>query len=203
MTVAILPMRSLRDGKRRLQSLYTVEERARLVQELFQRVLAALDRASMIEHVVLVSPDRDFIDWAARPGVVTLLQPQGGLNEGLEFARQVVRQRSPTLPLMVLLPDLPLISAGDINAIVALGGQARVVLAPDRHDTGTNALWIPASTALPFGFGEGSLRRHQHSAEALGLTWQCYRSLGTLLDIDTDEDLQLARQAGESVQILP
>ncbi len=203
MTVALLPLRSLRDGKRRLQTAYSSEERTLLVQEMLRRVVGALAGSSVIARIVVVSPDQELIAWVARFRVDILPQPGLGLNEGLEYARQTIRHRWPHAPIMVMLPDLPLVSSADIDAMTRLGAQNTVVVAPDRHSVGTNAMWLPASATLPFVFGKGSLRQHQEAATLLGLTMQCYRSAGTALDIDTTDDIELAGHSLELTRMSP
>ena len=91
----------------------------------------------------------------------------------------------------VVLGDLPLLTAADVAALVALaGGDAPVVvLAPDRHERGTNALLLRPPDAIPFAFGPDSLARHRAAAAARGLPVRLYRAPGTALDLDTPEDL--------------
>ncbi len=203
MTIALLPVRSLRDGKRRLQVTHSSEERTILVQELLQRAVDALGNSGAITQILVVSPDQELLGRVARFGVDSLPQPGQGLNEGLEYARQMVRQRWQGAPLIVVLPDLPMIAAADIDAIISLSAQTTVVVAPDRHGVGTNAIWLPSSAAVPFQFGEGSLRRHRRAAAALGLALRYYQRPGTAFDIDTVQDLELVGWSTKLPQTRP
>jgi 2-phospho-L-lactate guanylyltransferase len=72
---------------------------------------------------------------------------------------------------------------------------ASVVIVPDRHGTGTNALLLSPPTILAPAFGEGSFERHNALARAAGVTPRVaqVRSLG--LDVDTPDDLAALRRA--------
>jgi 2-phospho-L-lactate guanylyltransferase len=124
--------------------------------------------------------------------VEALLQPGHGLNPGLEYARDMLLQRRRGDGLLVILPDLPLIAAADIAAIVRASAERTIVLAPDRHERGTNVLLLRPPDALPFCFGEDSLRLHTEAARTKGLACRLYRAAGTALDLDTPSDLEYA-----------
>ena len=190
-TAVIIPLRSLHDGKRRLSGVLSPEERTMLVQRLFARTYQALRSVSRIEQVWVVSPDPELLAWTARFDALPIVQPGEGLNAGLEYARRVVLARREARSLLVMLPDLPLITTADVAAIVELAADDTVVLAPDRHGRGTNALLVPAAHTLPFCFGVDSLRQHQAAAEALRLTIQMYRAPGTAFDLDIAEEVWL------------
>ncbi len=70
-----------------------------------------------------------------------------------------------------------------------------VVLVPDRHGSGTNALLLAPPNAIDFRFGEGSRAAHAAAAEAAGAT---YVELDGPLsfDLDTPEDLLEADRRG-------
>ena len=104
--------------------------------------------------------------------------------------------------LLVVPIDLPLISPEALEAVLApLDDPSRplVVLVPDRHGRGTNALLVAPPDAIEFGFGGDSRRAHAACAADAGAR---YVELdGPLsLDVDTPEDLLLVEQrAPESV----
>lgn len=199
MTIALLPLRSLRDGKRRLQTVASVDERQSLVDGMLQHALAALVGSGAIERILVVSPDPAARQRAERLGASALVQPDQGLNEGLQHGRKIIGERWPGQPLLVMLPDLPFVEPADIASLVALGSEQTVVIAPDRHCQGTNLMWLPAAAALAFAYGVGSFGRHRHAAEGLGFAVRCYHGAGTAFDLDTAEDLELVRRRADSV----
>jgi 2-phospho-L-lactate guanylyltransferase len=92
---------------------------------------------------------------------------------------------------MVVPVDLPGVSAAALDALVNAAEEARreapgrpaVVVVPDRHGTGTNALMLVPPDAIPFRFGEGSRDAHAAAARAAGAS---YVELDGPLDFDLD-----------------
>jgi 2-phospho-L-lactate guanylyltransferase len=92
--------------------------------------------------------------------------------------------------VLILPADLPLVASADIDNL--LRRDAPVVIAPDRHGTGTNALMVRLDAfgePFTFQFGEGSFGKHQDEAHRLGVDAVTAVSLGTSFDLDTPEDL--------------
>lgn len=192
-TVALLPLRSLHDGKRRLSEHLSPADRSALVRTLFERVWRALRDSAAIDRIAVVSPDSVLLHWASSFEVLPIVQHGQGLNAGLEQARDrlcVDQILLPDATLLVVLPDLPLLQPNDVRSIVALARDHPVVIAADRHEQGTNLLAQRPATAIPFRFGERSLDRHRAEATQRALDVAIYRSPGAALDLDTADDLQ-------------
>jgi 2-phospho-L-lactate guanylyltransferase len=97
--------------------------------------------------------------------------------------------------VLVLPADLPLITREDIIALLDRAVRPPVVvIAPDRHGKGTNALLMCPPGIIEFDFGENSFQRHCERAKAAGARLEVV-DLPTLgLDLDLPEDLELVRQ---------
>ena len=67
--VAVVPVRGLPAGKRRLAALLNLEERNSLVRAMLDDVVAALASAERVNEVVIASRDAAARDEAARLGV--------------------------------------------------------------------------------------------------------------------------------------
>jgi 2-phospho-L-lactate guanylyltransferase len=65
-----------------------------------------------------------------------------------------------------------------------------VLIVPDRHGTGTNALLISPPDAFTPGFGPGSRERHEQRAAAAGVSSETVTVSSLALDVDTPEDLE-------------
>lgn len=198
--VALVPVRSLTGSKSRLGEPLDAEERADLVRALLRRTVREAQAATTVAEVLVVSMDGDLLEEARSLGAASLLQETDGLNEGLEEAR---RAAGVAAALLVLPVDLPGISASAIDALVEAAETARraspakpvVVLVPDRHGTGTNALLVAPSPAIPFRFGESSRAAHAAAARAAGASY--VEVDGALsFDLDTLEDLLEADRRG-------
>jgi 2-phospho-L-lactate guanylyltransferase len=187
-TVAIVPVKGLGLAKSRLGWLLTAEERSLLVLDMLAHVLAAVRDSGAVDEIAVVSPSPAELPLPA--GVRALKQRKPGLNAALEQGRRWAISRGADA-VLVAFADLPALTANDISRIAGLGkDQGTVVLAPDRHGTGTNLLLAHPAALARFAFGPGSFAAHTEHARAAGAKVQVYRSHGAGLDIDTLDDLE-------------
>ncbi len=190
---AIIPVGTLEGAKTRLGETLDAEERQDLTERLLAATLSAALAVESVDDVVVVSPDRDVLQLAADRGARTLRQRTAGLNAGLDEARvDVVAGGADAV--LVLPIDLAFVSPETVGAVLAPlldGGTAPiVVLAPDRHGTGTNALALRPPGIVAFAFGPDSRRAHREAAHAAGAAYTEVE--GPLaVDIDTPADLIL------------
>lgn len=190
----VVPIRSLSDGKTRLSPVLDPLQRSALTREMLERVVrAALGTVSRAE-VVVISPDPDALAEVGRidPSIRLLYQDpeRPGLNPALDQAAAAVRSAGGST-VLILPADLPLISSADIDNL--LRRDAPVVIAPDRHGMGTNALMVRLDAfgePFVFQFGEGSYDKHHEEAARLGVDAMTAMALGTSFDLDTPADLQ-------------
>ena len=199
--VAVVPVGTLDGAKSRLGETLDAEERRDLATRLLVRTLEAALATPGIDEVLVVTPDDEVRQLAARAGARPIRQQSQGLNVGLRQARDEVLASGGDALLVVPI-DLPLISPEALQAVLApLDDRRRplVVLVPDRHGRGTNALLVAPPDAIEFGFGGDSRRAHAACATDAGARF--VELDGPLsLDIDTPDDLLLVEQrAPESV----
>lgn len=187
-TIAVVPVQRLSTAKSRLAGRLAPDERRTLVLTLLDRVLEALGAASRVDVVIVVSPDPEVVERAALRGASGLLQRGAGLNAGLRLGRdEAVRRGAGTL--LIVLGDLPWVTAADIDALLATVPAGGVVLAPDRHERGTNAAAFRPPDAIDPAFGTGSFARHRAAAVERGHQPREFRAIGLAFDVDTPEDL--------------
>jgi 2-phospho-L-lactate guanylyltransferase len=192
--VAMIPVRGLEGAKSRLGGVLDAEERRDLVIALLRRVIAAAATAPGVAEVVVVSPDPEALELAQGAGARPIRQAGTGLNEGLEAARADVLASGPAA-LLVLPADLPTIEPPSVVAIVERAGPPpAVVLVPDRHGRGTNALLLAPGGIIDFAFGGDSRDEHAARARAAGARYEEVDA-GLALDLDTSDDLLIAEQA--------
>ena len=83
----------------------------------------------------------------------------------------------------LLVPgDCPLVDAAELDALIEASAGREVVIVPDRHGTGTNALLVDPRGPFEPQFGPGSRERHVEQAERRGLAYavdQCRRPSGS------------------------
>ncbi len=182
---ALLPLAPIRSAKSRLRpASTTAAEHAALVIALRTDTARALQASRSIERVLVVSPDRGSLDWAARFAFETVLEAQPGLNAALRQAAEHAVQKWPADGVLAVVGDLPAATGPAFDAALdGLGGAARGVVV-DHTGTGTTMLVARDGQTLDPQFGAGSAQRHLVSgAIALpadeGLQW----------DVDTADDL--------------
>ncbi len=76
-----------------------------------------------------------------------------------------------------------------------LSDDPEVIVVPDRHGTGTNALLLTPPDVIEPSFGEGSRARHERLAEEPGATVRVEEIASFMLDVDTPEDLDALAEA--------
>jgi 2-phospho-L-lactate guanylyltransferase len=187
--LAILPIKRLDESKQRLAPELTAGPRRALAEAMFADVLTALRRSSAIDRILVISSDHSAQRIAAGRGAVVLEDAGVGHNEaatlGIADALEQGRER------VLLVPgDCPLLDPAELDALVAHpAGAPSVLIVPDRHGTGTNALLLTPPDAITPAFGPGSCARHQQLAEAQGAAPDLVSVPSLALDVDTPEDL--------------
>ena len=180
---AVVPLKAAVDRKSRLGSNLSVQERIALSQGMTRRVIAALRSAHGIDRIFLLTPDAcEWLDveWLADTGT--------GLNAELTRVRSELGDAA----MLVVHADLPLLTSGDIEALLAGAAVSGLAVAPDRHDTGTNAVALASERPFRFAFGPNSFQAHTGQGECAVV-----RRPSLSHDVDTPADLEMARSAAE------
>ena len=187
-TVAVVPIKKLEDAKSRLAERLTPPERRCLVLNLLRHVLMALQESSLVHEIIVVTPDPGVLREVELLGANGILQTGVGLNAAIRLGREHALRCEATT-MLVLLPDLPLLTATDIDALVGAADEGMVILAPDRHGSGTNAIVLHPPDAIDPAFGINSLCTHRAAAREKRLLLREHQSIGTGFDLDTGADL--------------
>jgi 2-phospho-L-lactate guanylyltransferase len=191
--VAIVPVGTLIGAKSRLGAVLDAEERLELTILLARRTIAAAIAADGIAETIVVTPDDAVRDLASGLGARPLRQRDGGLNRGIDVARDEASAAGADA-VLILPIDLPDVSPEAIEAVLAPLDDPRrplVAIVPDRHGRGTNALLIAPPDAIDVCFGGDSRAAHVAAAKAAGA--RLVELDGPLaLDVDTPDDLLLA-----------
>lgn len=192
-TFAILPMKGFDTAKRRLRSSVDPLTRRVLVEAMFSDVLVAVGRSNAIAGLIVVSGDRGAQTIAEGYGAHVAADEQQGHNHaaavGIRRAVELGADR------VLLVPgDCPLLDPIEIDALIDRPTPDRsVLIVPDRHGSGTNALLISPPDAFSPAFGPGSRERHERSAQDAGLSFETVTVSSLSLDVDTPEDLSAVK----------
>ncbi len=189
---AIVPVKPMRRGKSRLSGVLSEEERTSLNQYLLAHTLETLREVPEIEHTLVVSRDPAALALARDHGARTVMEngaPQ--LNMALTRATVVVKEYG-IQGVLIIPADLPLIGPQDIRAMLeCVKNPPTVVIAPDRHRDGTNALLIHPLGLIKYAFGVGSFQRHCDLARQAGAHLEICDLPSVALDVDLPEDLEM------------
>jgi 2-phospho-L-lactate/phosphoenolpyruvate guanylyltransferase len=189
LTFAIIPVKPLHRAKSRLARALKAPTRAALVRSIFSRTLDIIAQVERIDGVIVVSRDLTILELARQRNALALAESESGLNSAITQAAQWAA-RHHARAVIVIPVDLPLITAADLDAVIDRAQEERcMVIAPDRHEAGTNVLLAQPPEAIQFAYGASSFNVHRAQALERGLTVHEYRSPTTAFDIDVPDDL--------------
>jgi 2-phospho-L-lactate guanylyltransferase len=191
---AIVPVKPLRRGKSRLAGTLNEDERTKLNRDLLQHTLETLSDLKEVDGVLVVSRDPNVLHIARDHGARTVQEDgQPELNTALKRAT-IVAQVYATRGVLVLPADLPLITRDDILTLIKRATEPPVVvIAPDRHGKGTNALLISPPGLIEYDFGENSFQRHCDAIKKAGARLEIVELPSLGLDLDVPEDFELIK----------
>jgi 2-phospho-L-lactate/phosphoenolpyruvate guanylyltransferase len=204
-TYVIVPHRGIQHGKSRLVGVLDDGARAQLNRWLLERTLEAIgDGLEHVSHCVVVSPCEEALELACGLGATVLREAasSGSATDALNAALAHATAHAAVLGagrVLILPCDLPWLTANAISEMTLMSERdSDVVIAPDRHQTGTNALLVDAATR-EFAFGAQSFARHLELARSRGKRVHICQRAELEFDLDTPEDYAAwLREGGKS-----
>ena len=141
----------------------------------------------------MVSRDPEALTIAREYGARTV-QEQGSPQLNIALTRATLVAVSHSVQGVLVVPaDLPLLTSEDIQEVVRRAEDPPVVvITPDRHKKGTNALLISPPGLIRYEFGPESFQKHCLQAKRAGARLEICERGTVALDIDFPEDLELA-----------
>jgi 2-phospho-L-lactate guanylyltransferase len=181
---AVVPVRSLTEGKQRLSAVLAPDDRSRLIRTMLDDVLAALAATPGLSGVGVVTREAGLVP----AGVGHIPDPGGGLNAALAAAAGWV-SASGHDAMLVMPADIPGATPADLGVLVAAAEPECLVIAPDEPGTGTNALLLAPPTLVAPRFGPGSLAAHERAGREEGAIVRRVGPASLARDIDEPADL--------------
>jgi 2-phospho-L-lactate/phosphoenolpyruvate guanylyltransferase len=190
-TAAILPIKSFGHAKQRLSPALGGGARQALAQAMFSDVLSSLKKVERLDSITVVSAD-PVVDAAARGSGVTVVSDPAETGQSDATVAGIRHALASGFDRVLLVPgDTPLLCPGELDSLLARGESdgMQVVIVPDRHGSGTNALMISPPDAFRPSFGPDSLNRHVTLAQEAGLRHSVEDVPSLSHDVDTPDDL--------------
>jgi 2-phospho-L-lactate guanylyltransferase len=195
-TAAVLPVKSFARAKQRLNEAIAGGDRRELAEAMVTDVLAALAAVPEIDDVVVVTAEPLAARAAERAGAAVVTDPEergqsAAARRGIDAALERGAGRALLVP-----GDCPTLAPGELSRLLGRApDEPSVVIVPDRHGSGTNALLLTPPAAVGPSFGTGSFARHAAQAAAAGATVKVCELPSLGLDVDTPDDLDALRDA--------
>ncbi|CAG0928109.1 partial 2-phospho-L-lactate guanylyltransferase, partial [Planctomycetaceae bacterium] len=162
------------------------------VRAIFSRTLDVIAQVDRIAGTIVVSRDLTIMELARqRSNVIALAEAESGLNPAITQGAAWAAAHGGASVIVVPV-DLPLITAADLDSLIDLATEPHcLVIAPDRHDDGTNLMLVRPPDAVQFAYGSASFNAHRAQAIERSLRVHVYRSPTSGLDLDVPDDLAL------------
>ena len=194
-TVAVLPVKTFARAKQRIADAVEGEHRRELAEAMVADVLAALGQADGVEGVVVVTAEPRAQVLAREAGATVVLDARedgqsGAVRTGIDVALAGGAERVLCVP-----GDCPALQPTEVEELLGAHPEAAVVIVPDRHGHGTNALRLAPPDVVRPSFGPGSFARHAARARAAGAVARIAQVPSLGLDVDTPDDLLALRAA--------
>jgi 2-phospho-L-lactate guanylyltransferase len=190
----IIAVKRLASAKTRLASAFPAHARESVVLAMLVDTITAAAGVGSLGCITVVTPDDAAAAAATELSVDVLRDPTPDghpdpLNNALLAAERAMADSMPNI--IALQGDLPALQTQELAEAITAARRRRRSFVADRHGAGTAALFA-FDTALDPRFGRDSAAKHRHSG-AVELTgaWP-----GLRCDVDTPEDLAVARRLG-------
>jgi 2-phospho-L-lactate guanylyltransferase len=183
-------------AKTRLNEAVVQPARRELAAAMVEDVLTALGQVARLSWIVVVTAEEEVTAPARRLGVevVADLDESGqsaAVLVGIERAIALGAERVLCVP-----GDCPALDPAEVATLLRPRPRppaGEVIVVPDRHGTGTNALLLTPPGVMAPSFGADSCQRHLRLAAAVGAAASLEHPPSLLLDVDTGADLQALR----------
>jgi 2-phospho-L-lactate guanylyltransferase len=191
MRALLLPIKDLRNAKKRLIGVLTPEERFGLAQAMLADTIRAVQGVRRAEKIFVVTNYEPAMRIAEQNGWEILREDhQISESDSVDAASRLCELRGVAGLLRVPL-DVPLVQAGDIDDLLAVECEApALVIVPSRDGLGTNAILRMPPALFPSHFGMGSFAKHVGEAERIGARVIFRKSARLEMDVDDEADLR-------------
>jgi len=194
---AVVPLKSPDEAKSRLAAVLNATQRRALMFALAERMIRTLHATPGIDVVAVVTANHEVAAFA-RSLQAEVIRHAADFGTASAFASAVLHLQPLRLQqLLMIAGDLPLVSNTALENLLALAdAEPTVVIAPDRHGLGTNALLCSPPEIIAPCFGSNSFQQHLQAAESVGIRARVFKDDSLALDLDVADDFEYLRTHG-------
>jgi 2-phospho-L-lactate guanylyltransferase len=140
---------------------------------LLSNTLETLSSVPEIEYSLVVSRDPEALTVAREYGARTV-QEQGSPQLNIALTRATIVAISHSVQAVIVVPaDLPLITVADIREVIQRAVDPPVVvITPDRHQAGTNALLVAPPGLIKYEYGPVRFSGTAYKLRKQGQDWK-------------------------------
>jgi 2-phospho-L-lactate/phosphoenolpyruvate guanylyltransferase len=191
MRALLLPVKDLKNAKKRLSDVLTPEERFGLAGAMLADTIEAVRAVKRAEKIFVATNYEPVMNAAEEYGWEIIRETrQISESDSVDSASRACEKMGVQGLLRVPL-DLPLLRSNDIDDLLGTDCQApALVIVPSRDGTGTNAMLRTPPTLFPSRFGIGSFAKHLVEAEKAGARIIVRRNVRLEMDVDDESDLR-------------
>lgn len=191
MRALLLPVKDLRNAKKRLVGVVTPEERFGLAEAMLADTIRTVRGVLSAEKIFVITNYEPALDIAEENGWEILREEnQVSESDSVDAASRICEERG-VRALLRLPLDLPLVESRDIDELLTIECRApALAIVPSRDGTGTNAILRTPPTLFPSHFGDGSFAKHLAEAKLAGAQILVRRNPRLEMDLDDESDLR-------------
>ena len=191
MRALLLPIKDLRQAKKRLAGILSPKERFCLTQAMLADTVRAVRGVRSAEKIFVVTNYPPAMQLAEENGWQVIEEhEQVSESHSVDYASKRCEQQG-VAALLRLPLDLPLIRAADIEELLSADFYSpALAIVPSRDGTGTNAMLRTPPTLFPSHFGPGSFAKHLAEARTLNAQVTVRRNPRVEMDVDDESDLR-------------
>jgi 2-phospho-L-lactate guanylyltransferase len=195
MRALLLPVKDLKNAKKRLAGVLSPEERCGLAQAMLADTVRAISRVRNADKIFVITSYPPAIELSRENGW-EVLQETKQISESVSVDAASRACLELGIQGLLRIPlDLPLMQPGDIDDLLAVEcSTPSLVIVPSRDGTGTNAILRTPPVLFPSQFGDGSFAKHLDSARSAGAHIIVRRNPRLEMDVDDESDLRALLQ---------
>jgi 2-phospho-L-lactate guanylyltransferase len=181
-------VKTFANGKKRLASLLTVDERIKLSEAMLYDVLDAVSNCRSISKTIIVSKDERIWSIAKEFGTMIVEEAEEmGVNAAVALTDNICRDSDASI---VIPQDLPLIQPSDLDTFCkSAGNEDCIIITPSHRYDGTNALLRKPPNIMKTHYDEDSYEIHLKKARENNISAKIIMNKRLMLDLDEPGDI--------------